>query len=141
MPLISLKNTDSFISQMSGLYMNRILIVEDEARLADLIEKGLRMYGFDTTVASDGLEAVDIIENQEFQLVLLDLGLPIKDGWSVLTELRSAGHSLPVIIVTALTDDSNRARARDLGASDYVTKPFRFRDLLDKVKFYIKPTF
>jgi two-component system, OmpR family, copper resistance phosphate regulon response regulator CusR len=119
--------------------MNRILIAEDEARLAAFIEKGLRKYGFETTVASDGLEALQAAENEEFQLLLLDLGLPIKDGWTVLQELRSGGSNFPIIILTALTDDRNQATAMNLGANDYVTKPFRFGDLLEKIKSYIKP--
>lgn len=116
--------------------MNRILIAEDEGRLAAFIEKGLRKYGFDITVASDGLEALQIAENEEFQLLLLDLGLPIKDGWTVLQELRNKGTDFPIIILTALTDERNRTTAIKLGANDYVTKPFRFGDLLEKVKSY-----
>jgi two-component system, OmpR family, copper resistance phosphate regulon response regulator CusR len=114
--------------------MHRILIAEDEARLAAFIEKGLRKSGFNTVVAFDGQEALKKATQEEFEVLLLDLGLPIKDGWTVLQELRSRGEDLPIIIVTALTDESNRITALNLGANDYVTKPFRFSDLLEKVK-------
>ena len=119
--------------------MNRILIAEDEERLAAFIEKGLRKYGFDIAVALDGMEALQRAEDEEFQLLLLDLGLPIKDGWAVLQELRNSGTDFPIIILTALTDESNRATAIKLGANDYVTKPFRFGDLLEKVKSHLEP--
>jgi DNA-binding response OmpR family regulator len=112
--------------------MNRILIAEDEERLAAFVEKGLRKNGFVTAVASDGEQAVQMAE--KFELLLLDLGLPVKDGWGVLKELRSQGESIPIIVVTALNDDDNRQNAIKLGANDYVTKPFRFSDLLQKVK-------
>lgn len=119
-------------------YMNRVLIAEDEERLAAFMEKGLRKNGFATVVASDGQEALQKLSNGEFELLLLDLGLPIKDGWTVLQELRSQDRDLPVIIVTALVDDRDRTTALKLGANDYVTKPFRFGDLLEKVKSYMK---
>jgi DNA-binding response OmpR family regulator len=117
--------------------MNKILIAEDEVRLAAFIEKGLRKNGFLTAVASDGLEALQMAENEEFQLLLLDLGLPLKDGWWVLKELRSQGKSLPIIILTAMHDEQNYATAFNLGANDYVTKPFQFSNLLSIIKSYL----
>ncbi|MEA5573049.1 response regulator transcription factor [Calothrix sp. UHCC 0171] len=118
--------------------MNRILIAEDETRLAAFIEKGFRKNGFMTTVASDGEQALQKATNEEFELLLLDLGLPIKDGWAVLQELRSQDENLPIIIITALSDERIRTTALSLGANDYVTKPFRFGDLLAKVNSYLE---
>jgi two-component system, OmpR family, copper resistance phosphate regulon response regulator CusR len=117
--------------------MIRILIAEDEARLAAFLEKGLRKYGFITTVAEDGQQAILMTQTEDFQLILLDLGLPIKDGWSVLRELRSRGETPPIIVVTAQTDVGNRAAALNAGADDFVAKPFRFNDLLDKVRSHL----
>ncbi len=118
--------------------INHILIAEDEERLAAFIEKGLRKYGFTTDVAADGQQALQKALNEEFGLLLLDLGLPITDGWAVLKELRAQGEQFPIIIVTALNDhDRNRAIALNLGANDYVTKPFKFSDLLEKVKLHL----
>ncbi len=117
--------------------MSRILIAEDEARLAAFLEKGLRKYGFITAVAEDGQQAILMAQTEDFHLVLLDLGLPIKDGWTVLRELRSRGDALPIIVVTAQVDEGNRTAVLDAGADDFVAKPFRFNDLLDKVRSHL----
>lgn len=120
--------------------MNRILIVEDEARLAAFVEKGLRKNGFQTTIAEDGEQAILQTESGDFDLVLLDLGLPIKDGWTVLRELRNKGKAYPVIIVTANSDDGNKVAAMKAGANDFLTKPFRFKDLLQAVMTHLSAT-
>jgi two-component system, OmpR family, copper resistance phosphate regulon response regulator CusR len=117
--------------------MNRILIAEDEARLAAFLEKGLKRNGYATVIAEDGHQAVELSQAENVHLLLLDLGLPVKDGWAVLKELRSQGENFPIIVVTALSDDRSRARALASGATDFVTKPFRFSDLLNKVRSYL----
>jgi DNA-binding response OmpR family regulator len=117
--------------------MTRILIAEDEARLAAFIEKGLRKNGFVTAVAQDGEQALQMALGGEFSLLLLDLSLPVQDGFTVLKELRVSEKEFPIIVVTALNDEHYRAKALLWGASDYVTKPFRFSDLLEKVRCLI----
>jgi two-component system, OmpR family, copper resistance phosphate regulon response regulator CusR len=117
--------------------MSRILIAEDESRLAAFIEKGFKKNGFSTLIASDGEQAIQIALEEEFGLLLLDLGLPVKDGLSVLKELRAQKKEFPIIIVTALNDDRIRATALALGANDYVTKPFIFSELLKRVQSHI----
>lgn len=114
--------------------MNRILIAEDEARLAAFIEKGLGKSGLFSVVVPDGEQAVEMALTQEYELLLLDLGLPVKDGLTVLMEIRSQQSKLPIIIITAVNDDCTRLKAFKLGANDYVTKPFSFSDLLTRVK-------
>jgi two-component system, OmpR family, copper resistance phosphate regulon response regulator CusR len=114
--------------------MNRILIAEDEARLAAFVEKGLKKNGFSTAWAEDGQQALDMTIEEEFDLLLLDLGLPLKDGLDVLRELRAKGDNLPTIVVTAVTDDKKRQEILALGVNDFIAKPFRFSDLLDKVR-------
>jgi two-component system, OmpR family, copper resistance phosphate regulon response regulator CusR len=114
--------------------MSRILIAEDEERLSAFLEKGLRKYGFITAVAEDGQQAIEMSQIEDIQLMLLDLGLPIKDGWSVLRELRTRGNVIPIIVVTAQCDELSRETAIAAGADDFVAKPFRFNDLLDKVR-------
>ena len=114
--------------------MNCILIAEDETRIAAFLEKGLRQKGFKTIVAEDGLQALQMASRENIDLLLLDLGLPFKDGWEVLQELRDRGLNFPVIIMTAFDDEKNRLIAMQKGASDYVTKPFQFRDLLERVR-------
>ncbi len=114
--------------------MNRILIAEDEPRLASFLEKGLRANGFVTTVAEDGVQASLMAHDDEFDLLVLDLGLPGKDGTRVLRELRAAGQHMPVIILTARDDVSDKVAGLEGGADDYVTKPFRFEELLARVR-------
>jgi DNA-binding response OmpR family regulator len=114
--------------------LNRILIAEDEPRLASFLEKGLRSNGFVTTVAEDGAKASLMARDDEFDLLVLDLGLPGKDGSVVLRELRAAGQRMPVIILTARDDVSDKVAGLEGGADDYVTKPFRFEELLARVR-------
>jgi two-component system, OmpR family, copper resistance phosphate regulon response regulator CusR len=94
----------------------------------------LHKKGFRTIVAEDGLQALQIASNENIDLLLLDLGLPIKNGWEVLEQLRDREVNFPIIIMTAFDDDKNRLIAMYKGASDYVTKPFQFKDLLFKVR-------
>ena len=117
--------------------MRQILIVEDETRLAAFLQKGLRKNGYLTDLAEDGEQAVEKASNKEFDLMVLDLGLPIKDGFTVLRELRSKGKKLPVIVVTARNDDQDKAKAIRCGADDYLAKPFRFQDLLSRISEHL----
>lgn len=120
--------------------MNQILIVEDEAGVAAFMEKGLRKQGYTTTVAEDGQQALFLAQNSEFDLMLLDLGLPLIDGWTVLKELRRRGEKRPIIIVTARKDEGEQATAFNNGADDYITKPFRFSELLERIRVHLSPT-
>lgn len=117
--------------------MSQILIVEDEERLAAFIEKGLKKQGFTTRIAEDGEQALRIAQEDAFDLMLLDLGLPVVDGWTVLKELRNQGEQRPIIIVTACKDDRDKALALHNGATDYVTKPFRFNDLVERIHTHL----
>jgi DNA-binding response OmpR family regulator len=114
--------------------VNRILIAEDEPRLASFREKGLRSNGFVTTRAEDGNRASLLARDDDFDLLVLDLGLPGKDGTAVLRELRASGQRMPVIILTARDDVSDKVGGLEGGADDYVTKPFRFEELLARVR-------
>jgi two-component system response regulator QseB len=118
--------------------MTRILIAEDEPRLASFLEKGLRSSGFTTMVAPDGERAAVMVRDDEFDLLILDLGLPGKDGMDVLRELRREGQRLPVIILTARGDPADRVRGLDSGADDYLAKPFHFEELLARVRVRLR---
>jgi two-component system, OmpR family, response regulator len=113
---------------------SRILIVEDEPRISSFLEKGLRSNGFAPTVAPDGETAVSLVVSGEFDLVLLDLGLPDRDGLSVLEELRPRARGIPVIILTARSEVRDTVAGLNGGADDYVTKPFAFDELLARVR-------
>jgi DNA-binding response OmpR family regulator len=114
--------------------VNRILIAEDELRLASFLEKGLRASGYATTVVTDGGAASIMARDDDFDLLVLDLGLPGKDGIDVLRELRDAGQRLPVIILTARDDAGDKVAGLEAGADDYLGKPFHFEELLARIR-------
>lgn len=116
----------------------RILIVEDEPRLVSFLEKGLRASGFATSVAEDGSTALAKASEEDFDLILLDLGLPDIDGLEVLRELRRRGLKLPVLILTARDELDEKVHGLNSGADDYVTKPFRFEELLARVRVRLR---
>jgi DNA-binding response OmpR family regulator len=118
--------------------MNRILIVEDEPRLASFLEKGLRANGFTTTTVHDGFQATVLAQDSEFDLMVLDLRLPGKDGLSVLRDVRAAGNRLPVLILSARDDTEVKVAGLERGADDYVTKPFRFEELLARIRVRLR---
>ena len=118
--------------------MSRILIVEDETRIASFVEKGLRANTFATEVTGDAENALALARTGTFDLVILDLGLPDKDGLEVLRELRAAGVSVPVIILTARDGVGDRVVGLEGGADDYITKPFRFDELLARVRVRLR---
>jgi DNA-binding response OmpR family regulator len=120
--------------------MNRLLIAEDEARIAAFLEKGFGAHGFTTTIAKNGLEAIAMARSEDFDLLILDLGLPGKDGWQVLDEVRGRGERLRIIILTAQDEVDDTVAALENGANDYVTKPFEFSELLARVRVQLRDT-
>ena len=118
--------------------MNRILIAEDEARLASFLEKGLRSNGFVTTTASDGPTALALARDDDFDLLILDLGLPGLDGMTILRTLRAQGQRLPVLILSARDEVADKVAGLEHGADDYVAKPFRFEELLARVRVRLR---
>jgi two-component system copper resistance phosphate regulon response regulator CusR len=114
--------------------MNRILIAEDEDRIASFIHKGLRANGFAPTIARHGDEAMLHAVSGQFDLVILDLGLPGKDGLEILEELRRKDPRLPVVVLTARDSVRDKVAGLELGADDYITKPFSFDELLARVR-------
>jgi two-component system, OmpR family, copper resistance phosphate regulon response regulator CusR len=116
----------------------RILIAEDEARIASFLDKGLRANGFATTVVDDGRLAAAMARDSDFDLVILDLGLPGQHGLDVLAQLRGRGERLPVIILTARDEVETTVAGFAGGADDYVTKPFRFEELLARIRVRLR---
>ncbi len=114
--------------------MSRILIAEDEAGIASFLIKGLTADGHTPTVAKDGNEALAQERSGEFDLIVLDLGLPGRDGLSVLQELRRERIAIPVIILTARDSIDDLVGGLDAGADDYIAKPFRFDELLARIR-------
>lgn len=120
--------------------MTRILIVEDEARIASFVRKGLSANGFDPHVVADGSSAIDEAITGAFDLIVLDIGLPGQDGFSVLRALRQARVDTPVIILTARDSLADTVAGLEGGADDYMTKPFRFEELLARVRLRLRRT-
>ncbi|MCU0537406.1 MAG: response regulator transcription factor [Hydrococcus sp. Prado102] len=118
--------------------MNRILIAEDEPRIVSFLEKGLRANGFTTTNATNSDEVIAMALDNSFDLLLLDLGLPGKDGLTVLEELRGQGVMLPIIILTARDEINDKVAGLEGGADDYLTKPFRFEELLARIRLRLR---
>ena len=114
--------------------MSRVLIAEDEPRIASFIEKGLRANGFSTSVAADGGAARAQAASGEFDLLVLDIGLPGMDGFEVLRRLRAERNAIPVIILTARDSVQDTVAGLEGGADDYMPKPFRFEELLARVR-------
>jgi DNA-binding response OmpR family regulator len=118
--------------------MARVLIVEDEDRIASFVSKGLRADGHVTTVVADGREGLDQAMSGEFDLMVLDIGLPTLDGFDVLDQLRSQGSKLPVIVLTARDSVTDTVSALEGGADDYMAKPFRFAELLARIHLRLR---
>lgn len=118
--------------------MHRILIAEDEERIASFVRKGLSANGFPTTVVADGRGAIDHACGGEADLLILDLGLPDMDGFAVLRAIRDARVAIPVIILTARDSVRDTVAGLEGGADDYVTKPFRFEELLARVRLRLR---
>jgi DNA-binding response OmpR family regulator len=118
--------------------MNRILIAEDEPRIVTFLEKGLQANGLTTTVVENANEAVLMAQSEDFDLLILDLNLPGKDGFAVLEELRGQGQQLPIIILTVRNNVKDKVTGLEGGANDYVTKPFRFEELLARVRVQLR---
>ncbi|GAA1939774.1 response regulator transcription factor [Microbacterium aoyamense] len=114
--------------------MSRILIVEDEQHIAAFIRRGLTSAGYETAIAEDGAEGLELALGGGVDLVLLDVGLPTMDGFEVLRELRARDTLLPVIMLTARSSTRDTVEGLDAGASDYMAKPFTFEELLARVR-------
>ena len=114
--------------------MSRILIAEDEPRLSSFLAKGLRAAGYQTTICDDGVRAAELARDADFDLLLLDIGLPRMDGFAVLRVIRRRGERMAVVVLTARDEVGDTIAGLDSGADDYVTKPFVFEELLARVR-------
>lgn len=116
----------------------RLLVIEDEIKVARFIERGLREEGFAVETAGDGESGLVKAQNGDFDLIILDVMLPVRDGFSVLRELRAAQAPARVLMLTARDGVQDRVHGLDLGADDYLVKPFAFAELLARVRALLR---
>ena len=119
-------------------YAVRVLVIEDEKKTAAFLAKGFREARFDVDVACDGEEGIVAARARQFALLIVDVMLPKKDGWTVVRELRSAGNQTPVIFLTARDTVRDRVKGLELGADDYMVKPFAFSELLARARSLLR---
>ena len=110
-----------------------ILVIEDEPKIMNSLEKGLAEKGYSVNAARNGTEGFHLAQKNNYDLLVLDLMLPGKDGWSILTDLRRSGHKLPILCLTARDAVEDRVKGLESGADDYLVKPFAFAELLARV--------
>jgi two-component system copper resistance phosphate regulon response regulator CusR len=115
-----------------------ILIVEDELRLAEILQKQLQESGFKADVANDGYVGKRMIESFNYDLIVLDINLPLMNGYELCKEIRRNNSKIPIIMLTALGTPDNKLIGFEAGADDYVLKPFDFRELLARINVFLK---
>jgi two-component system copper resistance phosphate regulon response regulator CusR len=114
--------------------MTHILIADDEPRITAFVSRGLESAGYTTTIVGNGDDALELALSGDIDLVLLDVGLPGMDGFEVLRHLRGQGSTVPVVMLTARSSTRDTVQGLDAGANDYVAKPFKFDELLARVR-------
>lgn len=116
---------------------NNVLVVDDEKPLRDFVRRNLEVRGYKVLTASNGLEALAIFKNENIQLVIMDIMMPHMDGLETTRRIRQESH-VPIIILTAMDEEADKVRAFDLGADDYLTKPFGVGELLGRIKAVLR---
>lgn len=117
-----------------------VLIVEDEQRLAGVIKKQLEESGFNAEIASDGYMGKYMVERNNYNIIILDINLPLMNGYDLCKEIRKTDNKIPVIMLTAFGTSDNKLIGFDSGADDYITKPFDFRELLARINVFLRRT-
>ncbi len=115
-----------------------ILLVEDEKKLADTIQAGLSEHDFDVTVAYNGLDGKKLFLDNAYDLIILDINLPFINGYELCKLIRERDERVPIILLTAMNFTDNKVEGFELGADDYITKPFEFRELVARIKALLR---
>lgn len=117
-----------------------ILIAEDDATLANLLRENLKLSGFATSIAKDGSEALELFKSEKFDLILLDVNMPRKNGFEVGRIIREDNEFVPIVFLTANSKDEDKLKGFDLGADEYITKPFSTQELVARIRAILKRT-
>jgi two-component system, OmpR family, copper resistance phosphate regulon response regulator CusR len=120
------------------MHKTHLLIVEDEQRLAEILKKQFEDSGFSIEIAYDGYVGKQLVEKNEYDLIILDINLPLINGYDLCKEIRKSDSRIPIIMLTALGTVDNKMAGFDIGADDYVIKPFDFRELLARVNVFLR---
>lgn len=116
----------------------KVLIVEDEQRLADILKMQLEESGFSADIAYDGYIGKQLVEKNKYNLVILDINLPLINGYDLCKEIRKTNNQIPIIMLTAFGTPDNKVAGFEAGADDYIVKPFDFRELLARVNVFLR---
>jgi len=116
----------------------KILIVEDEQKVAGFVKKGLEEHGFEADIAYDGLMGLKMFQQTIYQLIIIDINLPVMNGFDLCKEIRKANSRIPILMLTALSGTDNKVMGFESGADDYLVKPFEFRELIVRLKALLK---
>src|SRR5712671_5456376 len=116
----------------------RILIIEDEHKIADTLKLGLSENGYDVEVAYDGITGQELFKANQYDLIILDINLPAKNGYALCKDFRMVNPGIPIIILTSLIELEDKIKGYEVGADDYIVKPFEFKELLLKIKVFLK---
>ena len=123
---------------MTGSQETHVLVVDDEPAIRRFLRTSLKAQGYHVLEAQDGQEALNTIGQTVVDVVVLDLGLPGLDGFEVIEKLRKSGSSVPIVVLSSRTDEAGKVRALDMGADDYVTKPFGMDELLARIRTAVR---
>jgi DNA-binding response OmpR family regulator len=118
----------------------RILVVEDEPKVAGLVKKGLEEHGFEADIAYDGLMGLKMFQQTIYQLLIIDINLPVLNGFDLCKEIRTENHRVPILMLTALSGTDSKVMGFESGADDYLVKPFEFRELVVRIKALLRRT-
>lgn len=116
----------------------KVLIIEDEPKVASFIKKGLEENNYEATIASDGVSGVNMFSKDNYGAIVLDINLPLMNGYEVCKKIRQQNSNVPVLMLTALSATDDKITGFDNGADDYLIKPFEFRELLARIKVLLK---
>jgi len=126
---------------MRGWFFIKLLVVEDEAALRGALARGFLKLGYAVDAAEDGEQALELYFSNQYNLVVLDLNLPVIDGLQLLAEIRAENKDIPVLILSARGEVGDKIAGLDLGANDYLAKPFHFRELEARVRALLRRDF